>query len=375
MKVAVNTRLLIKDKMDGIGLFTYHSFQKIVLANPDVSFYFIFDREPDADFIYANNITAKVINPKARHPLLYKIWYQVSLKKLLKKINPDIFVGTDGMIPLNSSTKTLAIIHDLNFEHYPEQLPKAYRNYYKKYFPLFAKKANRIATVSEYSKKDICETYQIPSEKIDVVYNGASSNFSPIAEEKKVTIREKVSSGHEYFLFVGSLHPRKNLQRLFKAFDTFKSNTESDFKLVIVGKKMWWSDEMENTYQNLKYKNDIIFTGRVNDTRLGEITASAYALSYVPIFEGFGIPLVEAMTCGVPVITSNVTSMPEVVQDAGILTDPFSEKSIAEAMEKLATDKVLRKELSLKSVDQAKKFSWDKTAQLLWKSITKTIHA
>lgn len=373
MKIAVNTRLLLIDQLDGIGQFTLESFKHIVKKNPTHEFVFIFDRTPHPDFIFASNISVKVITPQARHPLLYKIWYQYSLKKLLKKINADIFVGTDGMIPLKTNTKALSVIHDLNFEHHPEHLPKSYRNFYCKYFPLFAKKADRIATVSEFSKQDLVKTYNISASKIDVVYNGSNQYFKPISESDKTTIQQKYTDGNQYFLFIGTLHPRKNLVNLFRAFNEFKKQTNSDFKLLIVGKKMWWTTEIENTFNQLEFKNDVIFAGRVSETELYKVTASAYALTYVPIFEGFGIPLVEAMSCRVPVITSNITSMPEVVEDAGILVDPFSVDSIATAMINISSNSELRNQLVEKSLIQAKKFSWEKTGDLLWESILKTI--
>lgn len=373
MKVAVNTRLLLKNKIDGIGLVTYESFKRIVLTHPEVTFYFIFDRLPHPDYIFSDNIEPVILKPQARHPLLYILWYQFSLKRWLKKIKPDIFIGTDGMIPLNSKTKTLAVIHDLNFEHHPEQLPKAYRNYYQKYFPLFAKKSTRIAAVSNYTKEDIVKTYGIDSNKIDIVYNGVNKEFKPLVDIEKDAIKANYSSEKDFFLFIGSLHPRKNLVRLFEAFNLFKQTNHSDFKLLIVGKKMWWPKEIEDFFNQLEYKNDIIFTGRVDRADLYKITASAYALTYVPIFEGFGIPLVEAMKSGVPVITSNVTSMPEVVQDAGILVNPFSVDDIANAMTRIVTDKKLHAELAQKSLIQAQKFDWDKTGDELWESIIKTV--
>lgn len=360
--------------MDGIGLFTFETFQKITDQHPEIEFIFIFDRIPHPDFITHQNVSYEVISPQTKHIYLFKYWYQIALKKLLKKIDPDLFIGTDGMIPLKSTIKSLAIIHDLNFEHYPEHLPKNVLSYYKKWFPQFAKKADRIATVSEFSKTDIINTYQIESSKIDVVYNGAQENFKPIPKKEIEQLQNKYTSGNPYFLFVGTLHPRKNLIRLFSAFDQFKSKTQSNFKLLVVGKKMWWTKEIETAYNLLQHQSSIVFTNRVTAQELYQITAGAYALAYTPVFEGFGIPLVEAMNCGVPIITSNVTSMPEVVEDAAILVDPFSIDDISNAMEKITTNVELRKELSEKSLLQAKKFTWEKTAGLLWKSILKTIN-
>lgn len=361
--------------MDGIGLFTHETFKILVKKNPSITFVFIFDRKPHPDFITYPNVQFKVISPPLRHILLFKYWYQFALKNYLKKINADIFIGTDGMIPLNLTTKTLAVIHDLNFEHHPKFLPKNVLKYYKKWMPQFAQKANRIATVSEFSKKDIISTYNIKDSKIDVVYNGANKNFKLISNDEKNKVLAKYSNSTPYFLFIGTLHPRKNLVNLFKAFNDFKTQTKSDFKLLIVGKKMWWTNEIEDTFNQLKFKNDIIFVGRVPDNELYHITASAYALTYVPVFEGFGIPLVEAMKSGVPVITSNITSMPEVVNESGILVNPHSIEEISQAMIKISSDQNLRRQLVEKSLVQAKKFSWEQTGNLMWESILKTVNA
>lgn len=373
MKIAVNTRLLIKDKMDGIGLFTFEIFKLIVAQHPDIQFYFIFDRPPSSEFIFAKNVYPVVISPKTKHIYLFPFWYQFALKRALKKINPSLFIATDGMFPLKTSIKTLSVIHDLNFEHYPTMLPKNVLNYYKKYFPEFAKKATRIATVSEFSKKDIVQTYQIEASKIDVIYNGANTDFKPISESEKQNIREKYTQQQAYFLFVGTLHPRKNILKLLLAFNQFKKETTLPMKLVLAGKKMWWTPDIELVFKQMEFKNDVVFTGRVSNEELVKITAAAYATTYVPVFEGFGIPLVEAMQCGVPVITSNVTSMPEVVGDAGILVNPFSENEIAKAMIKLAKDETLRSELAEKGMQQATLFSWKKSAKLLMEAIKTTI--
>lgn len=374
MKIAVNTRLLIKDKMDGIGLFTFELFNIITAKHPEISFYFIFDRKPDNEFVARKNVHPIVAYPILRHIYLFPFWHQFVLKKVLRRLNPDIFVATDGMFPLRSNINILAVIHDLNFEHYPETLPKNVLNYYLKYFPQFAKKATRIATVSEFSKNDIVNTYHIKKDKIDVVYNGANSKFKPISFEEKQKVKTTYTQQQDYFLFVGTLHPRKNIHRLLMAFNQFKKQTASKMKLVLVGRKMWWTTEMNTFFEQMEAKTDVVFTGRVSDDELVKITATAYAITYVPIFEGFGIPLVEAMQSGVPVITSNVSSMPEVVEDAGLLVNPFSEEEIANAMILLAADENLRSELALKSIQQATKFSWEKSAQLLMDAIIKSAH-
>ena len=360
--------------MDGIGLFTHESLQRMVKSHPEVEFVFIFDRKPDPEFVYEKNVKALTLSPQARDPFLYYIWYQLSLPRLLKKLKVDLFVSPDGMIPLKMDIKTLAVVHDLNFEHFPEYLPKRIRKYYQKYFPAFVKKADRIATVSEYSKQDIINTYNCPTDKIDVVYNGANINYKPNSESDQTKIKEQFTEGKDFFLFVGTLHPRKNLINLFKAFGRFKEQSKSDMKLLVVGRKMWWSKEAEDQYKNLKHQKDIVFTGRIDAEILYQITASAYALTYVPFFEGFGIPIIEAMSSGTPVITSNLTSMPEVAGDAAILVDPTSIEEIANAMISISEDQSLHQQLINSGLERSKVFTWDKTANLFWESIQKTLN-
>ena len=369
MKIAVNTRLLLKDKLEGIGWFTFETLKRITNDHPEHQFYFIFDRKHDPEFIFSSNITPVEIGPQARHPFLYWIWFEYSIPRILKKINPDLFLSPDGYLSLSTKYPSLTVIHDLNFEHFPEDLPCLERKYYQRYFPRFARKAKRIATVSEYSKEDIAKLYDVSPGKIDVVYNGANESFTPVDIQTNKSIKAKYTNGCPYFVFVGSLHPRKNLDNLFKAFDLFRKKSDTDVKLVIVGAKKWWTKKIRDTYQEMEYRSDIIFTGRVNADELKNIIGSAMAMTYVSSFEGFGIPITESFYCGTPVITSDVTSMPEVAGDAALLVNPFSPDSIAEAMIKISTDDTLRKLLIEKGHKRKLMFSWQKSADRLWKSI------
>ena len=370
MKIAVNTRLLLKDKLEGIGWVAYECLRRIVKSHPEVEFYFIFDREPDQRFVFADNVKPVVLFPQARHPFLYIAFFEFAVARFLRKLKPDLYLSTDGYLSLRSKTKQLAVFHDLNFEHFPQDFPKIHLWHYKKFFPKYARKADRIITVSEFSKKDICDCYGINPDKIDVAYNGANEAFKPISEEIQNEIRQKYTDGNPYFMFVGSLHPRKNLARLFTAFDMFKSKNDNKVKLVIVGNKKWWTEPIKNAYDAMKHKDDVVFAGRLSVEDLHLVTASALASVYVSYFEGFGIPIVEAFKCDTPVITSNVTSMPEVAADAALLVDPFKIESIAEAMEKML-DEDVRKSLIEKGKVRREDFSWDKAAECWWKSIEK----
>lgn len=372
MKIAVNTRLLLKDKLEGIGWVEYETLRRIVASHPEVEFYFLFDCKPDSRFLFGENVKPVVLFPPARRPWLYVWFFELSVTRTLRKINPDLFFSPDGYMSLRSKIPSVIQFHDLNFEHFPNDMPKKYLWHYKHFFPKFAKKAKRIVTVSEFSKRDIIDCYHIDSDKIDVAYNGVNEVFAPVSDEERKAIRNQYTCGRSFFMFVGSLHPRKNLARLFRAFDLFKSQTQSDVKLLIVGEKRWWDGPIADAYESMRYQEEVIFTGRLSAEELHKVTASALASVYVSYFEGFGIPILEAFRCDTPVITSNVTSMPEVAQDAALLVDPFSEASIAEAMIRVLDDEV-REELIKKGRKRALDFSWDRAAEDIWNCLMKVL--
>jgi len=372
MRIAVNTRLLIPGRLDGIGRFTYETLMRITQRHGEHQFVFLFDRKIPHEFLFSPNVTAARLLPPARRPWLFRLWLDYSVAHFLRRTKPDVFLSPDGFLPLRTATPCLPVIHDLNFEHYPEDLPPAITKFYKTYFPQFAKNAERIATVSEFSKQDIVKQYKIAPGKIDVVYNGASEGFRALNETEIADVRKKYAQGTPYFLFVGSLHPRKNLVRLLQAFDQFRAKQNSNAKLLIVGQRYWSSFDLEQTISNMKHKDEVIFTGRLAPEELHRVMGAARALAYVPYFEGFGIPIVEAMRCNVPVLTANVSSMPEVGGEAVRYADPFSVDSITEGLLALDSDETLRQQLLAKAKLQREKFSWDKSAELLWNSILKT---
>jgi glycosyltransferase involved in cell wall biosynthesis len=373
MVIAVNTRLLIEGKLEGIGWFTLETLKRITNNHPEHQFIFIFDRPYNKNYLFSENITPVVIGPPTRHPVLWYAWFEFQIPRILKKYKADLFLSPDGYLSLSTKVPQLAVIHDINFVHRPEDLPWLKAKYYNHFFRKFAKIAHRIATVSYYSKEDITRSFKVDYDKIDVVYDGINQVFAPTSSEDQKKIREKYTDGHKYFLFVGALHPRKNISGLLKAFDAFKSIDKYDIKMVIVGGQMHKTGEMYETYKNMRYKNDVVFTGRVSTDELHSIMGAALALTFVPFFEGFGIPVVEAMSAGVPVICSNTTSMPEVGGNAVLYADPVKIEQITEAMQKIAEDETLRDSLVQKGFNQKQKFSWDETSRLLWMSVERAL--
>jgi glycosyltransferase involved in cell wall biosynthesis len=360
-KVAINTRFLLKDKLEGFGWFTYHSSKILVERNPDIQFYFLFDRPFSEEFVFASNVTPKVLFPQARHPLLFRWWFDYSVTRFLKKEKIDLFISPDGYLSLRTETPQISVIHDLNFEHFPEDLKPHHTKYLRKFFPKFAQKASHILTVSEFSKQDIVQTYNIPSEKISVAYNGVSEQFKPSTEKK--------SADTPYFLFVGSIHPRKNLKRLLLAFDEFKTQSDSNHQLLVIGDPYFWSDDMKSTLNQLKFKSDVIFKPYAAVDDLISYYQNAEALMFVSYFEGFGIPIIEAMACGCPVVVGKNTACDEIAGNAALKIDPFDHKDIAQKMLEISTNNDLKTSLIQQGYSRAKKFTWANTADVLHKTM------
>lgn len=366
MRIGINTRFLLKDKMEGFGWYTFEICKRLVENHPEHEFVFFFDRPFDNRFVFGKNVTPVVLFPPARHPFLFMLFFELAIPRALKKHKIDIFFSPDGYLSLFTKTPQVGTIHDINFEHFPKDIPLLARHYLRHFFPKFAKKASHIITVSAYSKKDIVATYRIPSEKITAIWNGASDTFQPIRPEEKSQIQQKESHGNPYFLFVGSLHPRKNLKRLLQAYELFlKENPNSNYELIIVGAALWKEEKLDHLISEETLKR-IHFKGHLPLEELNKIVGAASVFVYVPYFEGFGIPLVEAMQCGVPIISGNLTSLPEVAGDAALYCDPQSVPDIAEKMSLLAIDEILQAELRSKGLERAKEFSWDRAAKEVW---------
>lgn len=364
--VAINTRHWIPGKMEGVGRFEMNIAIQLSNQHPEVDFHWIFDRKPPIDIELPSNVTLHNIMPKARHPLLIKWWYNISIPRLLRKIKADVFLSADNIASDRVVCKSITVIHDIFFEHSLDGLPAKYIRFYRKNTPKFIKNSDKIVTVSEFSKNDIVAKYGIAENKISIVPNGFMEHFAPLDQASIEKTREKLTNGLPYFFVIGSLHPRKNLHRTIEAYVQFRRESKLEYPLLISGRPLWKDPSFARFDVPEKISNDIVFTGYLSDSEVGETMGSAYALLFLSLFEGFGVPVVEAFASGVPVVASNTSSIPEVASNAALLANPLYVSDIVSAMKLLTEDNTMRETLIQKGLERSKDFSWQKSASEMW---------
>lgn len=369
MRIAINAIFLQNNPMEGYGHYTAEVIRRIIAKHPNDEFLLLYDRPWDDDFFDQPNITRLLVTPAARHPLSFTYWYDVKATAAVKRWKADVWFQPYGFCSITSRVPQVLMIHDLAFKHYPAYISWYQRLYYRWFTPAFIKKAQKLITVSNFSKEDIAKTYRVGDGKMVVIPGAARQGFVPLEWEEKQAVKDGYADGREYFLFVGGIHPRKNLMTLLKAFSHFKKWQHSNMKLLVAGRMAWQYEDLLEKLKTYKYREDVLLLGYLPETQLQRVTAAAYALVYPSWFEGFGLPILEAMQAGVPVICSNTSSMPEVAGDAAILTDPSNYEAMGKEMIALYRNESIRNAFVEKGLQRAKAFSWDETAQSVYKEL------
>ena len=374
MIIAINARTLKPVPHDGIGWFTYEVIRGIVSAHPEHRFVLISDRKYDDPPVSGSNVEYVTIPLRTVHPLIWYAWHELFLPGVLKKVKADLFVAPDGIISMHTTVPCIPVIHDVNYEHRPDDIPWSERLYYRHFFPLFAEKAARVATVSRFSADDISATYGIDPDKIDIVPNGVADIFTPPLPGDAEETRREFTGGRPYFLFVSNFSPRKNIGTVIKAYDLFRKDNRSDHVLLLAGRRLYLTRDIDRALEASPFGPDILFTGSVNRTVLRRLYGASVALIFVPWFEGFGIPVVEAQRCGTPCILSDTSSLPEVSGGAALCAGPADAGAIASAMARLVSDEALRHRLTEEGKRNSERYTWDNAATKMWNCIIKTVN-
>ena len=372
MIIAINARTLKAVPHDGIGWFTSEVVRGIVRDHPEHRFVLIGDRRHKVLPVEGDNVEYITIPLRTAHPLLWYVWHEILLPPVLWHIGADLFVAPDGIIPMRTDVPCIPVIHDLNHEHRPGDIPAHIGRYYRRNFPMFARKAARVATVSQFSAEDIAATYGIDRNMIDVVSNGVAALYSPPLPGEVSETRLEFTGGRRYFLFVSNFSPRKNIEAVIRAFELYRRNNDSDHVLLLAGRRLYLTREIDKLVNASPFAADILFTGSVRRDVLRRLYGAAEALVFVPWLEGFGIPVIEAQRCGTPCILSDTTSLPEVSGGAALCVSPADTGAIAAAMARLVSDEPLRRRLAGEGRENSVRYTWEKAAAEMWDCILKS---
>jgi glycosyltransferase involved in cell wall biosynthesis len=371
MRIALNARHMMQDRLEGIGTVTHEIMSRMVRSHPEDRFDYYFDRPFQSQFIHGPNVMPYVSGPPARLPVLIRYWLKYPVKAEVTRNKSDIFFSPDGFVPLKLKVPKVSIIHDVAFHRYPEYFTPRIRNFYKTWMPSYLEHTDHIITVSQFSKSELIAAYNISPEKISVVYNGVSSGFTSWLPESIQLFRDQHTKGKPYFFYLGAIHPRKNVVTLIHAFEQFKTMNPGDHLLVIAGRASWDTTDVFKAIEQSKWKADIHLPGFIGGDQTKAWMSSAHALVYPSLYEGFGLPLVEAMASGVPVISSNASSLPEVGGDAALYFNPKDEEQLAHHMSSVSLNEKVREDMIMKGFVRIKDFSWERAAREVYEILSR----
>jgi len=345
MKIGIDMQSTVASKT-GIGHYTSQLVKKLISI----------DRTNSYNFLRCNRFWSERVPRRL-------IWENIEIPRQAKQIKLDLLHVPGFASPYSCPCPIIVTVHDLIGMIFPKNLGLFSRFYWSKWLPFVVKRADVILASSENTKKDIQRLLGVNPENIKVVYLGVGKHFIPKKEKEISQVKNKYGISNDYVLHVGAVEPRKNIERLIVAFKKAKAKVGKDIKLVIAGKKEWAYEKVLSTIKKEALQNDVIFSGYIEDADLPAIYSGASVLAFPSLYEGFGLPLVEAMACGTPIVASNISSVPEIAKEAAILVDPYNEEDLSEALVSVLSDQKLKDSLTQKGHKRVSEFSWDKTAQ------------
>jgi glycosyltransferase involved in cell wall biosynthesis len=356
MRVAIDARKLHDF---GIGTYTRNLLRHLARIDHDNE-YVLLCNQPDLGIgaqLGTNFRTVLESSPN------YSIREQIHVPWVLHRERPDVFHAPHHVMPLAVRCRSLVTIHDCIHLMFPQYLPnRAAYVYAKAAMRGAARRAHRILTVSEASKRDIIRLLNVPPEKIVVVYNSIDERFRVTpSEEATAMVRERYQLDHRFMLYVGNIKPHKNLVRVVEALDRLRKRGFDDLTLLIIGDEISKLPALRRAVHRHKLHKHVRFLGYLPDDTLAILYRLAAVFVFPSLYEGFGLPPLEAMACGLPVVTSNVSSLPEVTGDAAVLVDPYDVQSIADGIAKVLSDPALREDLRVKGIARARAFSWERS--------------
>jgi glycosyltransferase involved in cell wall biosynthesis len=353
----------------GVGHYTYELALALAALAPSSSFELPYPSSaPSPNVIEdAGPLPANLSFVRVRVGLIAKHWWAIGLPRYIRQRQFDLFHGTNYDVPLRSPCATVLTIHDLSQLLHPETHPRRSVSRARRRLPLMMRAADSIIVPAASIKAEVCERTKTDPEKVFVVPEAARASFQPMSPSEAEIVRRRLGVGEDFLLAVGTLEPRKNLAILVGAFNQIAhAQPGSDLQLVIAGGDGWLSGPLFEAIEKSPARARIVLTDYLHDHDLRALYSSCRAFVYPSIYEGFGLPPLEAMACGAPVIASHIATLIETLGEAPRFFDPRSPEELAAAIAEMTGDDVRREHHARAGLEQAQKFSWEKTARLTW---------
>jgi glycosyltransferase involved in cell wall biosynthesis len=359
MQIGLDT-VVLKKELRGIGSYIKNLVFALLSTAPQDDYFLITSR---SNIHHFDPIKDKVrISSCPASKLLRVCWEQAVLPEILKARRIDLFHGLAHSLPLRRSCRYVTTIHDLTTYVMPEQHTPGRRSYLRWMIPQACRRAEGIIAVSENTRNDLVRLLRVPHEKIFVVPLGVDPTLRPVQDpDELLAVRQKYGLPKKFILYLGAIEPRKNLHTLVKAFQEAE-DLHREFALVLAGSLGWGYGPLLRQVKSSAVRDRIIFPGYVSADDLAAVYGASSLFVYPSLYEGFGLPVLEAMACGTPVVTSNVSSLPEVAGDAALFVDPHSASELAAAMRRILAHEDVRQTLSRRGILRARAFDWDRTA-------------
>ena len=370
MKIAIDIRNLVNNNSKDHGYFLSEVLKRISDISPGEEFFLIADRKYEPRFPVGENVHVITAGPVASSPLLLKLWYEIRLPRLLKKIHADLLVTGTGICSLSTDIPQCMIIDDLSFLCYPSY-NRAEHFFLKRHMKKYVQKAAVVIALSDFLSDELVMRYAVEREKIFVV-PGAAHNFPLLTEIEKDEVRLRYTGGKNYFLFTGEIDQRQNIINLLKAFSVFKKRQKSDWKLVIAGRISPRFKSFKENIRSYKYRDELVVLDALFGGESAKMTAAAWATVYPANCMGSVYDVFDSWHQGVPVITAANSEIAGLAKDAVMVFDPADHKDIADKMMYLYKDEALRSKLADQGKAALEAYSWDKSASLFWEAIMQT---
>jgi glycosyltransferase involved in cell wall biosynthesis len=363
MLIGIDASRATRRERTGTENYSLNLIRHLVALESDHCYRLYFNRPPPIELFPTTADLQRRVMPFPR------LWTHLRLSWEMTRQPPDVLFVPAHVLPLVHPQPSVVTVHDLGYLHYPgahRLLDRLYLDLSTRYN---ARAARRVIAVSQATKDDLVQHYGIEPDKITVVYSGYDETMQPVEDEATIKeVKARYGIGGDYVLYVGTLQPRKNLGRLLEAYATVRKQANDNRKgeaprLVIAGRKGWLYDQIFRQVEQLGLETEVIFTGYVPQDDLPALLSGARLFVFPSLYDGFGLPVLEAMACGTPVLCSNVASLPEVAGEAALLVDPLDVKGMAEDMERLLRDEGLRSQLVERGFQQVRRFSWERCAR------------